>query len=273
VWYPPALEEGLKITLLGTGTSVGVPVIGCACRVCTSDDPRNRRLRQSLWIRNGSASILIDASADFRQQALRYGVRRVDAILLTHPHADHILGLDDTRVFAYWQRQKIPVYGSAHTLDGVRRTFWYAFAQVAEGGGRPKLDLRVLEGPVKVGGLTVDPVEADHGSMPVTAYRIGGFAYLTDCKRVPPEAVRALQGLDTLVINALRHSPPHPTHMTVGEALEAIGVIAPRRALLIHMGHELDHRELADSLPAGVEPAYDGLELEFEEGTREGDVT
>lgn len=262
----------MKVTLLGTGTSVGVPVIGCPCRVCTSADPRNRRLRQSLWIRNGSASILIDASADFRQQALRYGIPRVDAILLTHPHADHILGLDDTRVYAYWQRQRIPVYGSAHTLEGVRRTFWYAFAQVPEGGGRPRLDLRLLDGPVQVGGLTAEPVEADHGSMPVTGFRIGGFAYLTDCKRIPPQAVRALQGLDTLVINALRHTPPHPTHMTVGEALEAIGTIAPRRALLIHMGHELDHEELAASLPAGVEPAYDGLEMDFETKGTQGDV-
>ena len=253
----------MKITFLGTGTSVGVPVIGCRCRVCTSEDPRNKRLRQSLWIQNGDASILVDATVDFRAQALRYGISRIDAILLTHPHADHILGLDETRVFAYWQRGPIPVYGSRHTLGGVRRTFWYAFEDVPEGGGRPKLDLRELDGPLDLGGLHVIPVEGDHGSMPVTGFRVDGFAYLTDCKRVPRETVDALQGLDTLVINALRHKPDHSTHMTVGEALAAIRAMAPRRAFLIHMGHELDHEEFAASLPEGVAPAYDGMTLEI----------
>lgn len=253
----------MRVTFLGTGTSVGVPVIGCACRVCASGDPHNKRLRQSLWIRNGEASILVDVSVDFRQQALRAGIRHVDAILLTHPHADHIMGLDETRVFAHWQRGPIPVWGSRHTLEGVRKTFWYAFEHSPEGGGKPKLDLRDLEGEFEVGGLRVLPVEGDHGSMPVTGYRVDGFAYLTDCKRVPLATVRALQGLDTLVINALRRAPDHPTHMTLDEALAAIGAIGPKRAFLVHMGHELDHAELAASLPRHIQPAYDGLTLEF----------
>lgn len=253
----------MRVTFLGTGTSVGVPIIGCRCAVCTSPDPRNKRFRQSLWIRDGEASLLVDASPDFRAQCLREGVRRIDAILLTHAHADHILGLDETRVFAYWQKAAIPVYGSARTLAGVRKTFWYAFDDTPEGGGKPKLDLRELPAELVLGDLKILPVEGDHGSMPVTGYRVDGFAYLTDCKRVPEPAVQALRGLDTLVINALRHKPEHPTHMTVGEALRAIEAIAPRRAFLVHMGHELDHEELAASLPAGVEPAYDGLTLEF----------
>ncbi len=261
----------MRVTFLGTGTSVGVPVIGCTCRVCTSPDPKNRRLRQSLWIRNGGASILIDTAVDFRQQALRHAIRRIDAILMTHPHADHILGLDETRVFAYWQHRSIPVYGTGATLDGIRRTFWYAFESVPEGGGVPKLDLVALDGPFRVGGLDVVPVEVDHGSMMVTGYRIDGFAYLTDCKRVPPAAVAALRGVDTLVINALRHRPEHPTHMTVGEALAAVEAIGPRRTFLVHMGHELDHEELAAALPDGVAPAFDGLELEFGPGPG-GDV-
>lgn len=253
----------MRVTFLGTGTSVGVPVIGCRCPICSSINPKNKRLRQSLWIRNGDASLLVDAAVDFRTQALQHGIRRVDAILLTHAHADHILGLDETRVYAYWQKAPVPVYGSRHTLDGVRRTFWYAFEEGPEGGGKPKLDLRELPDELEIGGLRVVPVEGDHGYIPVTGYRVDGFAYLTDCKRVPPQAIQALQGLDTLVINALRYTPEHSTHMTVGEALEAIEAIGPRRAFLIHMGHELDHDELAASLPEGVAPAYDGLELDF----------
>lgn len=256
----------MRVTFLGTGTSVGVPVIGCRCRVCTSENPKNRRLRQSVWIEGAEASVLVDAAVDLRRQALRYDIRRLDALLLTHAHADHILGLDETRVYAYWQKGRIPVYGSPSTLEGVRRTFWYAFSDAPEGGGKPKLDLRPLpEGLLTIGDLSVLPVEADHGSMPVTGYRIDGFAYLTDCKRVPPEAVAALRGVDTLVINALRNAPEHPTHMTVSEALEAVAVIGPRRTYLIHMGHELEHDELASSLPPGVRPAYDGLVLEFGE--------
>jgi len=253
----------MRVTFLGTGTSVGIPVIGCRCRVCTSENPRNNRLRQSIWIREGDASLLIDATVDFRLQALRFGVRRVDAILLTHAHADHILGLDETRVFAYWQKQVIPVYGSPATLEGVRKTFWYAFEEAPEGGGRPKLELVPLSGRSRIGCFDVLPVEGDHGSMKVTGYRIEGFAYLTDCKRVPKETVRALKGVDTLAINALRFRPEHPTHMTVEEALAAVDAIRPRRAFLVHLGHELDHDELAAALPKSIAPAYDGLTLDF----------
>lgn len=256
----------MRVTFLGTGTSVGVPVIGCQCRVCTSEDPRNRRLRQSVWVREGETSLLIDAAVDLRAQALKHGLRRVDAIFLTHAHADHILGLDETRVFAYWQRRPVPVYGSAATLNGVRKTFWYAFEDGPEGGGRPKLELVPLEGPVRIGPLEVLPVEGDHGSMAVTGFRIGGFAYLTDCKRVPAATLQAFAGVDTLVLNALRRGPEHPTHMTVGEALAAVEAMRPRRTYLVHLGHELDHAELSASLPAGVAPAYDGLTLELGDG-------
>lgn len=253
----------MRVTFLGTGTSVGVPIIGCGCAVCKSRDPRNRRMRQSVWLRTEKTSVVIDASSDFRQQVLTFGVDRIDALLLTHPHADHILGLDDTRAFSYWQKSAIPIYGNAETLEGVKKTFWYAFQKGPEGGGLPQLDLHEISRPIKVGDIDVEPLPADHGSMLVYGYRVDGFAYLTDCKRIPEETLERIEGVDTLVLNALRFSPPHPTHMTVGEALEAIKAVHPGRAFLIHMGHDLDHEELDAYLPENISPAFDGLTLEI----------
>lgn len=257
----------MKVTMLGTGTSVGVPVMGCSCRVCHSPDPRNRRLRQSAWIRTArGASILLDASPDLRQQALLHCIDHLDAILLTHGHADHILGLDDTRVYAYRQGQRIPAYGSSTTLSSVRRTFWYGFdTGVPEGGGIPRLDLLEITGPFRVCGLDVIPVEVDHGSGAVTGFRMGNFGYVTDCKRLPEAAEKALAGLETLVLNALRPHPVHPTHMTVGEALQVVARLKPARTYLAHMGHEIDHAELERALPRGVAPAFDGLVLDVGE--------
>jgi phosphoribosyl 1,2-cyclic phosphate phosphodiesterase len=253
----------LRVTFLGTGTSTGVPVPACPCRVCRSGDPRNRRLRQSVWLERGAASLLLDASTDFREQALRHRIERIDAILFTHHHADHIFGLDDTRVYAYRQRGALPAYGTAETLAGIRKTFWYAFADIPEGGGRPKIDLMPVEGPFDLLGMKVIPLPGDHGSMGVTGYRVGDFAYLTDCKRVPASTLPLLAGAHTLVLNALRHSPEHPTHMTVGEALAVVEAVRPSQTYFIHLGHELDYTELAAALPEGVAPAYDGMVLEI----------
>jgi len=262
----------MRVTFLGTGTSTGVPVPGCPCRVCRSEDPRNRRLRQSIWIQRGEASLLVDTATDFREQALRYGIARIDALLFTHHHADHIFGLDDTRVYAYRQKMALPAYGSPETLAGIRKTFWYAFADIPEGGGRPKIDLVPVVAPFNLLGLRVVPLPGDHGSMGVTGYRVDGFAYLTDCKRVPTETLRLLKDVDTLVLNALRFRPDHPTHMTVSEALHVVEAVRPRCTYLIHMGHELDYSELAGALPDGVAPAFDGLVLDFPD-SQEKEVT
>jgi phosphoribosyl 1,2-cyclic phosphate phosphodiesterase len=255
-----------RVTFLGSGTSHGVPVIGCDCAVCHSIDPRDNRLRASIFIEvPGQASLLVDTTPDFRQQALRHGIRRIDAVLFTHAHADHILGFDELRRFNTLQSAAIPCYGNGFCFDILKRTFYYVFDGVSRlGGGVPQVELHeVGTDAFAVQGLRVVPVPLWHGRMPILGFRVGNFAYLTDCNRIPDESWPLLDGTDTLVIDALRDEP-HPTHFTVAEALEAIQRIAPRRAFLTHMTHDLGHAETCARLPAGVELAYDGLELDVE---------
>ncbi len=252
----------MRVTFLGTGTSTGVPVIGCGCRVCTSSDPRNQRLRPSLLLEWGEFRILVDSSSDFRQQALRHRIDRLDAVLYTHAHADHVMGLDDLRIYNFRQRADLPVYGSASTLDHLRRTFWYAFEETQEGGGKPRLDLRRIEAPFDLLGEVVVPVRLWHGDLEVTGYRIGNFAYCTDCNRIPPESMRALADLDILVLDALRPTV-HPTHLSIPQALAILADLQPRRAYLVHMSHDVEHEETQALLPASVHLAYDGLVLEI----------
>ncbi len=252
----------MRVTFLGTGTSTGVPVVACRCRVCTSEDPRNRRLRPSILLEWEERKVLVDSSTDFRQQALLHRIDRLDAVLYTHCHADHVMGLDDLRIYNFRQRESLPVYGSPATLADLRRTFWYAFADTQEGGGKPQLDLRPVEGTFEIFGRRIEPIPLWHGLLPVTGYRIGGFAYCTDCNRIPPESMRALSSLEVLVLDALRHTP-HSTHFTLAQSLAVLETLRPREAWLIHMGHELDHAETERSLPPAVKLAYDGLVLEI----------
>jgi phosphoribosyl 1,2-cyclic phosphate phosphodiesterase len=248
-----------RVTFLGTGTSHGVPMIGCRCATCTSSDPRDQRLRPSIYaeLANGGAFV-VDTAPDFRTQALRFGVLRVDAVLFTHPHADHLLGLDEIRRFNALQRSAIPCYGSPATLAEVRRVFAYAFDPTQEGGGVPQLELRAVTGPFNVAGAEVTPVPVMHGLLPIHGYRVGSFAYLTDCSAIPGDSWPLLDGVRTLVVGALRHRP-HPTHFTVGQALGVVARVRPERALLTHIAHDLGHAATSVDLPPGVELAYDGL--------------
>lgn len=252
-----------RVRFLGTGTSHGVPMIGCSCDTCTSTDPRDQRWRPSIAITlRGGTTLLVDTSPDLRAQALRFGLARVDAILFTHPHADHLLGLDDIRRYNVLQRAAIPCYGNPHTIDEIRRVFAYAFEPVQHGGGIPQLSLFRLAGPCCLGGVTVTPVPVMHGVLPIYGYRVGAFAYLTDCSAIPESSLSLLEGVRVLTIDALRHRP-HPTHFTVEQALATIERVRPDRALLTHVCHDLRHAPTSAGLPRGVELAYDGLVVEI----------
>jgi phosphoribosyl 1,2-cyclic phosphate phosphodiesterase len=254
-----------RVIVLGSGTSHGVPMIGCTCAVCRSDDPRDRRSRPSIFIEvDDGPSILVDTSTDLRQQALAHGLTRVDAILYTHSHADHIMGLDDVRRFNVMQDGAIPAYADERTAADLKRSFAYVFNPPDEkGGGIPQISLTTVEGDFDVAGVKVQTVPIFHGARPILGFRLGSFAYLTDCNRIANEAWPLLEGLDVLILDALRHRP-HPTHFTVAEALQVIERVKPRQAYLTHICHDLPHASTNAALPGGVELAYDGLALPIE---------
>jgi phosphoribosyl 1,2-cyclic phosphate phosphodiesterase len=246
----------MRVTFLGTGTSVGVPSVGCECATCLSDDPRDKRLRTSVLIEHGDHNILIDASTDFRQQALRIGLKHLAAILFTHSHADHCFGLDDTRPIMF-REGAMPCYATETTWQGLRRIYSYAF-EPAGYPGVPRITPHTIDDDFELLGLRVEPLTVMHGGLQVTAFRIGSFAYVTDCNVIPEQTCDRLRGLDLLVIDALRFKK-HPTHMTLDESLGYIERLKPRRALLTHISHDIKHEETSGRLPAGVEIAYDGL--------------
>ncbi|MGA2186218.1 MAG: bifunctional riboflavin kinase/FAD synthetase [Bryobacteraceae bacterium] len=256
-------ESRLSITVLGSGTSVGVPTIGCHCAVCTSDDPRDKRLRPSILVRWNGHAVLIDTTPDFRQQALAARIERLDAVLITHAHADHIMGLDDVRPLNFRMSGPIRVYGSAESIDTIRRTFPYIFDTGPTESSIPKIETCIFdsERPISVGGLDFEPIRLAHGRGTVHGFRFGPAAYLTDHSDIPPESMEKLRDLDVLFLDALRHRP-HPTHSTVEHSLGTVEELEPRRAFFTHICHDLAHKATEAALPAHVRLAYDGLVIE-----------
>lgn len=252
----------MRLTFLGTGTSMGVPVIGCRCPVCTSTDPRNHRLRTAALLRVADQQLLIDAGPDFRAQALTAQIAHLDAVLLTHSHFDHVAGLDDLRPLNK-SGLVMPIYGSPSTISDVRTRFAYAFEDSSAGSTRPAMELLPVTGPFAIGPTQIVPLDVLHGTWTITAYRIGGLGYVTDASAIPAASCAALRDLDVLVLNALRFEP-HPTHFSLDEALAMIADLRPRRAFLVHMTHAMDHATVNQRLPAGVELAYDGLEVDIQ---------
>lgn len=249
----------MQITFLGTGTSHGIPMIGCTCDVCLSTDPRDKRLRPSIFLRlDDGTDLLVDTSADFRAQALTHDLTHIDAVLYTHSHADHILGLDELRRYNVLQREAIPLYADERTLNDLRRVFDYAFQHTESGHEYvPRLRPSAIAGPFMIGPTTIVPVPILHGARTILGYRVGRFAYLTDCSGIPETSYPLLADLDLLVIGALRERP-HPSHFSVRQAIEAAARTGARRTLFTHMCHDLGHVETCARLPQGVELAYDG---------------
>lgn len=258
----------MRLTLLGTGTSFGVPQIGCACAVCRSDDPRDRRTRAAALVEAGNRRLLIDTPPELRLQLLRHGVDQLDAVLFTHDHADHVHGIDDLRIFTARNRRRLPAYGPADTMMRLASRFPYIFdPAIVAGPGTSLPDLApaaLTPGrPADIAGVAVVPVAVEHAGVTVLGYRFGPIAYVTDVKVVPKAARALLQGVRLLVVSAL-FERPHPAHLSIPEAIALADDLGVERAWLTHLSHETGHAELEARLPARVRPAYDGLVLEVE---------
>ncbi len=257
------MQQTLKITILGTGTSTGIPVIGCRCPVCLSPHPYNHRTRCSLLLSCGKYNILIDTSTDLRQQALREDIRHIDAVFYTHSHADHLHGIDDLRAFNLSSQEPIPLYGSTDTLSRIKRTFRYIFDLEAQTSYVPKLALHPIDHAIVViGGLEMIPVPLRHGCGTSTGYRCGPVAYLTDCNAIPQASLELLHGLDLLILDALRFKP-HQTHFNIPQAVAVAQKIGAKRTLLTHLSHDIDHLPVAAELPDGIGLAFDGQQISF----------
>ena len=254
----------LKITVLGSGTSVGVPTPGCHCSVCHSPDPRDNRLRPSILLAYGGRNVVIDTTPDFRTQVLRAKIDRLDAVLYTHSHADHLMGLDDVRPFNFRQGTRIPIFASTETINDIRRCFPYIFNCAEHQSSVPQLETHTLNGEFELFGQEFLPVRLLHGRSSIYGFRFGRAAYLTDHSDIPPDTMEKLLGLDVLFLDALRHKP-HPTHSTVERSIQTVEQLAPRRTFFTHICHDLAHEETESTLPPHIRLANDGLEITVED--------
>jgi phosphoribosyl 1,2-cyclic phosphate phosphodiesterase len=251
------------LTVLGSGTSMGVPTIGCDCAVCHSADPHDRRTRPSIMLEYDGRLVLIDTTPDFREQAIRERIQHVDAVLYTHTHADHILGIDDLRPLSFHRPAKIPLYARPEAAEFLRNMFRYIFDADYKFGGIARVELKNIDGPVELFGATFEPITIIHGDTEILGFRFGSAAYLTDFSDVPESSMKRLKGLDILFLDALRHKP-HPTHSTVENSLRIVNELQPKRAFFTHICHDLPHQETNAALPANVRLSFDGLKLDFE---------
>lgn len=254
----------MKITILGSGTSCGVPMIGCDCEVCTSANPKNKRLRSSAYVETEKAKFLIDCSADFRQQALTHQIRRIDALFITHAHSDHVGGLDDLRIYNYLQDSPIKCYGSIPVLEELRKRYDYCFNPAQIGGGVPQIELIPFEEPFELAGIKITPLPVMHGRLPIQGYRFDDFTYISDASFIPDETKEKIMGARILVINALRHRP-HSTHFSLTEALEVSNEFQPEKTYFTHISHQLEHWTTNHYLPPDARLAYDGMTIDMDE--------
>lgn len=252
-----------SLTVLGSGTSMGVPTIGCGCEVCRSSDPHDKRLRPSILLKYADRVVLVDTTPDFRTQAIREGIRQIDAVLYTHAHADHILGLDDLRPLSFLRPGKIPLYARKDAATRIQQIFAYIFDGKYKFGGLAKVELNVIDGPIELFGARFEPVKVMHGDAEIIGYRFGSAAYLTDFSSIPEESFAQLGNLDVLFLDGLRHTP-HPTHSTIDNSLKIVERVKPGRAFFTHIAHDLPHEATNASLPPNVRLCYDGMKLDFE---------
>ncbi len=254
----------MKFTILGSGTSTGTPTVSCRCATCASHDPHDERLRPSLMVESATTRVVIDTSADFRQQMLRYRIGAIDAVVFTHHHFDHIGGFDDIRGFNFTMQRAIPIYLMQETFNNLKRTFLYAFQDLGQkGGGVPVVNVNIIDrDPFTIGDITFQPIPMMHGTMRVNGYRIGDFSYCTDTNFIPEESFKFLEGTEILILDALRYDK-HPTHFTVQEAIAAAGRIGARETYFTHIAHNILHADLESRLPVGIHLSYDGWECEL----------
>ena len=253
----------MRLTFLGTGTSTGVPIVGCRCPVCSSSSAHDKRTRPSLLLEYSGRSVVIDTTPDFRAQALREKIDQVDAVVFTHAHADHVLGLDDVRPYYFRQKDPIPIYADAHCMGSLRRIFSYIFDQNYLYGGILRIAPHLIDGPFELWGEKMIPLPVFHGNLPVLGFRFRKTAYVTDFSAIPDSTLPLLEGMDVLILDALRHKP-HPTHSTLENSLSLVERLKPARAYFTHIAHELGHVDTNATLPPHVRLAYDGLQIELD---------